>query len=120
MKCPKCASSELAPKQDNFLLETDRCADCGGVWFDQQEIYAKIKNPTKFFAAFKEAYSKAAETDFKCPRDGERMIQTTFERASLPFEACAKCGGMWFDKGEVEKLNRFLDEWQNAPDNAQS
>ncbi len=110
MNCPKCKSA-LGPNQVNFLLELDICASCCGVWFDQQEIYAKVKRSTQFYEVFKKAYQKATKTDLPCPRDNEPMIQTTVEDISLPFEACEKCGGMWFDKGEVEKLNEFLKNY---------
>jgi len=116
MKCPKCKTSELAAKKVNFLLETDRCPDCDGVWFDQQEVYARIKRPIQFFETFKQAYGKSTPTDYACPRDGEKMIQATIESAQLPFEACTKCGGMWFDKGEMQTLNKYLEEWQAADD----
>ncbi len=94
-----------------MLLEVDRCADCGGVWFDQQEVYAKIKRSVQFYEVFKKAYQKAEKTDLLCPRDSEPMIQATVEDISLPFEACEKCGGMWFDKGEVDKVNKYLETW---------
>jgi len=112
MNCPKCAETSLAAKKVNFLLEVDHCPECEGVWFDQQEIYARVKSPARFFEHFKEAYQTAKETEFTCPRDGKKMIQAVFEKAALPFEACQHCGGMWFDKGEVEKLNSFLEQWQ--------
>ncbi|MFH1724820.1 MAG: zf-TFIIB domain-containing protein [Elusimicrobiota bacterium] len=111
MLCPKCEKSELTAHRVNMLLETDHCARCGGVWFDQQEVYARIKRPAQFFEVFKAAYADSTDTKYACPRDGKPMIQATIEAAELPFEACTQCGGMWFDEGEVEKLNRYLDDW---------
>jgi len=112
MNCPKCAGSELAANKVNFLLEVDGCSKCEGVWFDQQEVYAKVKSPAAFFELFKEAYQAAKESEFVCPRDGKKMIQATLSKVDIPFEACEECGGMWFDKGEVEQVNRFLEQWQ--------
>lgn len=111
MNCPKCKGAGLNPQRLNMLLEVDTCPSCRGVWFDQQEIYAQVKSPTQFFEAFKEAYQDSVETKFVCPRDGQTMIQATIKAAELPFEACTKCGGMWFDQGEVEKLNAYLEKW---------
>ncbi len=32
----------------------------------------------------------------------------------LELDHCEKCGGVWFDKGEVEKLNEFLKSWTSS------
>lgn len=82
------------------------------MWFDKQELYGQIKKPQQFFELFQAAYSGVTKTDLACPRDGNLMIQATIKEANLPFEACEQCGGMWFDKGEVEDLNKFLKSWE--------
>lgn len=39
----------------------------------------------------------------KCPRDGSALETRTYE-AKIEIDACATCGGMWLDKGELEAI----------------
>jgi Zn-finger nucleic acid-binding protein len=39
----------------------------------------------------------------KCPRDGSSLETKTYE-AKIEVDACATCGGMWLDKGELEAI----------------
>jgi len=38
----------------------------------------------------------------ECPRCKIKMKQAT--RADVTIDYCGKCGGLWLDKGEMEKL----------------
>ena len=39
-----------------------------------------------------------------CPRDLTLMEKAT--RKGVTIDICRKCGGMWLDKGENDKLNK--------------
>jgi len=51
----------------------------------------------------------------KCPVDGGDMKKRLVAEAVL-LDTCAKCGGLWFDKGELEVMERKSREmgWQQG------
>ena len=38
----------------------------------------------------------------KCPKCGSDLIETDFHHIKI--DKCPECGGIWFDKGEIEML----------------
>ena len=115
MKCPKCKGSDLATCSVSKAYE---CHGCGGIWMRKDDI-----------SSLGEAMIKGAE-DGSCVRnendswtgvcpDGHGiMIRARIEDA-VPFylERCSACGGVWFDKGEWQRiagrhfLNNLAEFW---------
>lgn len=87
----------------------DSCPGCAGLWLDKSEVYHFVKRPEDLKAQFVEAYKTVQQTQFRCPRCERPMMEAIFPAGSLHFEACAMCGGNWFDAGEVQKLGAALD-----------
>ncbi len=90
-------------------LTLDQCPVCGGLWFDDLELYdtahgvadeldgvdvEKLKTPT---------YPPA--TPMHCPRDGQELV--AFRDRNFPvelqLESCRRCGGFWFNRGEFRQ-----------------
>ena len=44
-----------------------------------------------------------ASTIMDCPRDGTKLEAKIYE-ANIEVDACARCGGMFLDKGELEQI----------------
>lgn len=118
MNCPKCESAELqeatvpladrsvpGPGDETTILEIDRCPECGGVWFDADELDkylgAKLKVPPLPPAP----PARAAELDAKrgnCPRCAvvlDRRPARSNPRVTV--DACGKCAGVWVDGAEL-------------------
>jgi hypothetical protein len=51
----------------------------------------------------------------KCPVDGSDMIKRRIADAVV-IDTCQKCGGLWFDKGELEIIERKSRDmgWQSG------
>jgi len=51
----------------------------------------------------------------KCPVDGAELIKRRIVEAVV-IDACQKCGGLWFDKGELEIIERKSRDmgWQSG------
>jgi hypothetical protein len=46
----------------------------------------------------------------RCPKDGTALA--SIDQHGVTIEECPKCGGLWFDKGEVETIaKRDKDTW---------
>jgi hypothetical protein len=41
----------------------------------------------------------------KCPHCGADLVVSQFHHIKI--DKCLECGGMWFDKGEIEMLEHF-------------
>lgn len=56
--------------------------------------------------------SGAAEAapSMRCPKDGTALV--AIDQHGVTVEECPQCGGLWFDKGEVETVAaREKDSW---------
>lgn len=40
--------------------------------------------------------------DLRCPKDGAAL--RSYERSGITIERCSECGGVFLDRGELEKL----------------
>ena len=51
-----------------------------------------------------------AAGSMRCPKDG--TVLASVDQHGVTVEECPKCGGLWFDKGEVETVaKREKDSW---------
>jgi Zn-finger nucleic acid-binding protein len=113
MKCPKCLSSDLRKKS---FSEPYFCPECGGIWVRKEDLSRMNYN---FFEASEDDFPDHNVRDSKtgiCPVGHGIMIRAKIEGES-PFylERCSACGGIWFDRGEWQRIagNHFL---KNLPD----
>lgn len=108
MKCPNC-KNELKKVQSESAckgleINIDQCFVCGGIWFDQYELYQiPAKEAYKIDQLDKKAFDK--ETKIKdvlyCPKDEFKLV--SLKDSNLPkkidMERCNKCGGIWLNRG---------------------
>jgi len=51
------------------------------------------------------------EKKIKCPKCNIDMKKIS--KNNITLDKCQKCGGIWFDPGEMEKLNKVeVEKWQ--------
>lgn len=108
MDCPRCAGKALEEQPGPNLIVVDHCGGCRGVWLDKGEIYQFVNRRQELHKALQEAYKKIAPSTLPCPRCRKAMFQATLPPA-LAVEVCAACGGNWFDRGEIDAVNKMLD-----------
>jgi Zn-finger nucleic acid-binding protein len=51
----------------------------------------------------------------KCPRDDAPLATSTYE-AKIEIDTCGKCGGVWLDSGELEKIQETVERDYRAAD----
>ncbi len=49
-----------------------------------------------------------------CPVDGATLLLS--ERQGVEIDYCPECRGVWLDRGELDKLLRRDDEWDDHDD----
>jgi Zn-finger nucleic acid-binding protein len=98
------------------LREIDRCSQCGGVFFDKGEFAAGLREAARLDlkaaprsdapltrAPQPNILSRVGEID--CPRCGAHMaLLANGVVSQLHYDRCSGCGGLFFDRGELELL----------------
>jgi Zn-finger nucleic acid-binding protein len=107
LNCPACRKEVLiAIEYDE--VEVDYCVSCHGVWLDAGELELLFGN-AEACAAFLTIGSPAAvpkrEKARACPECDRRMRKESTEgEPVVTFDHCPRCGGMWFDEGELSAV----------------
>jgi len=127
MKCPKCKDSvlirPLPPTQESRVRQPHACTECGGLWVTREEMDSHD-------GVFTENPSLEPDADLPfdpdkrtglCPLGHGLLIRARMD-LDPPFflERCSACGGIWFDKGEWNRVaeNHLIDNlsdfWTSA------
>ncbi|MEW6435462.1 MAG: zf-TFIIB domain-containing protein [Myxococcota bacterium] len=95
--CPDCSE----PLQPLFIdlpgradVPLDRCASCGGLWFDFGELEQVTGRAARI-----EVLADAG-TSRRCPRC-TLSLTPVFLDGATPVETCTACRGLWFDFVDV-------------------
>ncbi|HUP47817.1 MAG TPA: zf-TFIIB domain-containing protein [Thermoanaerobaculia bacterium] len=104
MQCPRCRVELERRNVRGRATEVDRCAKCGGVWFDDGEIEQVIGVPRRpRLAVPANARRTANET---CPHCAEPLFVFAYPGTMTIVDACRRCAGIWLDSGELEEIHR--------------
>ena len=107
MTCPRCQSSRL----ENIISKETKyrqCADCGGIWFELNELERALGKRIKFIVPdvpeHKNNYVSHAYKAL-CPVCRTQLIHIkSIDIPELGVEACLVCQGRWVDGAEIKKL----------------
>lgn len=103
-QCPKCRDVEL-DSADGRASRLLRCGRCGGTWFPQDEARLEaVAGLLSQDSTIRPASTQDQKTGL-CPEGHGILIRAQVE-VDEPFylERCATCHGIWFDKGEWNRL----------------
>lgn len=125
MKCPKC-KKELSEKIKISDVSIDRCAKCGGLWFEKDElrlakdkkapaarwldVEIKDKSINWFhFQLWKDKGKFKARKDIKyCPADQIPLYRLNYGDTPIEIDVCGVCYGVWLDQGEFKKIIDYV------------
>jgi Zn-finger nucleic acid-binding protein len=106
MSCPHCKEPLLALEWN--AIEIDACLACGGVWLDSGELEMILEQDGCDFQPLIDALRRARDggkSSRRCPRCRRRLRQFLVgESSPLELDRCPWGHGLWFDRGELEKL----------------
>ena len=124
MKCPRCSAVLQAVEYDGVTVQF--CPDCKGEWLAAGELQTIAENHEEVFTpeeielvdgVNKEIFT-ATETDhdeLKCPEcAGVEMQHFNYgDTSGVLLDKCPRCGGIWTDKGQLEKVEELVDGWKS-------
>lgn len=118
IKCPKCHDKVLT-KHDFQGTPVDVCENCGGLWLDKGELN-NIAHPIQGdieFCSHEHACCRD-KSELECPNcPGEKLMKAKFiEFSDITLAHCAKCDGLWLDKGELDAINSEIDSLTKIPE----
>ena len=122
--CPRCrqpAGSTIA--QETILdITVDRCASCGGTWFDPSEfeqlVAGGIARGRADIEELDAASPDSSESNHPLPSGCPRCERGYFEAfpvlfeglgASVLLDRCDVCEGVWIDRGELHRIVTLVD-----------
>lgn len=104
MICPVCNESMIVLELNK--VEIDYCTNCSGIWLDKGELellYSVDESGNALQNLFSDT-SLIIEKSYKCPLCRKRMKKIQFNNSELVIDKCPDNHGLWFDKGELEKI----------------
>jgi Zn-finger nucleic acid-binding protein len=104
MNCPVCKEPMIILELNK--VEIDYCPGCSGIWLDEGELellYSINKSENELKKLFQESPS-TKEKSYRCPICRKQMLKTQFYDSDLIIDKCPVNHGLWFDKGELEKI----------------
>lgn len=108
MKCPKCSENLEEIKINS--VKVDRCGNCGGLWFDRDELRIvrdhRDKNLSWLdFDLWKDRNKLTTSgKSIDCPRDGKPLFKIKYKKTNVLVDICLDCRGVWLDKDELDKI----------------
>jgi Zn-finger nucleic acid-binding protein len=109
ISCPK--DGRAMSRVSLGTVEIDRCPGCGGVWLDAGELERVKTLGAIATRAMQDLDSVGGEEPAErpqpllCPRDHSRMsVHRDPRQKHIEFDSCGKCGGVFFDAGELADL----------------
>ena len=114
-KCPKCEDQTLGEYWTQSQM-IDRCAHCGGQFFDEHELTSIIKmveviQKIEIDELDIETLDVRSRPSYLCPEDNEKMKREDY--GGVAVDKCPKCAGIWLDKGEIIALKGTEDHIKN-------
>jgi Zn-finger nucleic acid-binding protein len=92
----------------------DGCKDCGGLWFDAQELNKLTREDGVSLTAVEQAFTRtvSADGDYgsrQCPKCEKMLRAYSFPHTpDVQVDICDHCKGVWLDDGELQKINERM------------
>jgi Zn-finger nucleic acid-binding protein len=122
MRCPRCGGELRTITYEGSNIET--CPDCEGEWLDRGELIQIVRTVEKSFPpemrdsldALNEnifTVDESLQNQLSCPKcpDTELNRFNYASSSGVALDKCPKCGGIWLDKDELEKVQILVEEW---------
>lgn len=108
MNCPRCEEGLVEVLTRNGVV-VDICPEGHGVWLDGGEIFFFVEDTRKVRELLEAGLKGKAVEGPACPRCGHaEMDNGRLVDGGPILDMCPGCCGVWFDRDELDQLNRAL------------
>ncbi len=119
MTCPNC-KKETLKEIKLYKNQIEKCRQCQGLWFDYDEL-RKTKDEKDEYLKWldldlwdKSEKFRASPLNKLCPLCKETLFEVNYGNSDIKVDVCNSCKGIWLDKGEFEKIIRYLKKTVNS------
>jgi Zn-finger nucleic acid-binding protein len=115
-KCPLC-KTQLAAKYFR-RIEMQHCQSCGGFWMQKNRLGEILRQYMAYIAkrhdhdcGLRERANpyEIESSLLECPGCAGAMTKLNYAyNSNVIVDMCEPCGGVWLDRGEIEKIASFL------------
>ena len=114
VQCPSC--KDCLREVSFGGVKTDQCDSCKGYWFQKDEFrLAKDKEEKRINWMDIDLWE--SENDFtvskknrECPDCETALFEVNYGDSDIKVDFCGECEGVWLDKGEFQKIMKYLKE----------
>jgi Zn-finger nucleic acid-binding protein len=112
MKCPQCG--DVLSRVKAFDVDIHQCSSCHGLWFEARElaaVKAAMDNDIRWKDLDLKSHADRAHfraTKMHCPSCDAVLGEFRFGAADPSLEFCAKCHGVWLEKGKFAPVLNYL------------
>ncbi len=110
MNCPKCKQGPLKSHKTKQGVLVNLCLKCKGFWLDKAGVLSLTRTSKKLENLIKYGVNTGEESDYLSPATGKKMVKFAFYPADIELEFCNETEGIWFESGELDKLNKAMPE----------
>jgi Zn-finger nucleic acid-binding protein len=100
--------------ETDLAIDIDKCPNCGGFWFDNQELFLISSEDAKKYDSeiIRQEIPKSASHDRICPNCQLPLVLLKDPELSkrMQVDICPKCLGLWLDQGEFLRYKEFQKE----------
>ena len=116
IRCPQCDLSMrqvTARANPGSLIQLDQCAQCGGIWCDQWELFPIQTGEAMRLEPVDQELLRSTHTLKKkilyCPRCTARLATLTepLLDPKIQWQRCPKCDGIWLNRGQFSRYKNF-------------
>lgn len=117
--CPHCQSQlkpVTIPNKYGQAVIVDQCINCGGIWFDEWELFPlqakEIEKLESFSQINLQQLKKEHIGNNLCPKcsTGLAILKDPIIPKSIEMMQCAKCSGFWLNQGEALEYKKWQEE----------
>ncbi|MBL7142070.1 MAG: zf-TFIIB domain-containing protein [Candidatus Pacebacteria bacterium] len=119
MNCPNCKQETLEKITFN-KNQIERCSQCKGIWFNQDEL-RKAKDEEDQFLKWLDIDLWKDSEKFQpshsskiCPTCKVNLYEVHYGGSDVRVDFCNKCKGIWLDDGEFKKIIAYLKNKVNT------
>lgn len=120
-RCPVCKLQTDLIRYEG--LPVYNCGGCGGYWLTQARFDAILaRREVQMPPAVQQKMIEIAEASESretiwCMTCGRAMVKQAFKHwPEIRIDRCERCGGIWLDRGELEKCQVYWEYLQDNPD----
>jgi Zn-finger nucleic acid-binding protein len=116
MFCPNEKTELQQVKAESCYGQTvilDQCPKCGGIWFDNLELYSPKQGEAEKIELLDVpnllSTSVIQNNSLLCPRDSTNLVglNDPFFPKDLVLARCQTCNGFWLNRGEFSKYQQY-------------